>query len=295
MDDAAAEAAKHHEVAGLLREVTHDVAVTHHDLVPLEGGKRESKRVSSTRDSKRRSGKAGAPALAVDPADDAIKRGCYHVALATAATSSNLMGLGFIAALGLGVAAAGGLTLKLQSDMVAEIAHIRGKDLSPEARQRLMLVLSGTAQGVGSAVQVASAAATKEMEVVASRVAANAAAFTFFEAAAPMVLPSLITVSAAVVSTYIIGERAKQYFDAQGPLESWADSARALSGLDERKIMTWVSDAVWNQTLHVRLILARIRNAFTCSYFAAKAAPSTALSVPPSTPGGEESLTKHST
>jgi hypothetical protein len=282
-DSAEEDAAKHDEVAGLLREVTHDVAVTSQDLAPLAGGKRDSKRASKRastgkRDSKLRSAETAA---LVDPADDAIKRGCYHVALAAAATSSNLMGLGFIAALGLGVAAAGGITLKLQSDMVAEIAHIRGKDLSPEARQRLMLVLSGTAQGVGSAVQAASTAATQEVAVVASRVATNAAAFSFLEAVAPMVLPSLISVSAAVISTYIIGERAKQYFDAPGPLESWSDSARALSGLDERKIMTWVSDAVWNQTLHARLILARLRNALSpCSYFAA---PATAALAVPST------------
>ena len=35
MGDAAAEAAKHDEVAGLLRDVTHDVAVTHLDVLPL--------------------------------------------------------------------------------------------------------------------------------------------------------------------------------------------------------------------------------------------------------------------
>jgi len=49
-----------------------------------------------------------------------------------------------------------------------------------------------------------------------------------------------------VVSTYLIGRRVQAYFSlGEAEMKDWAESLRALTGVDERQIASWLSEAAW--------------------------------------------------
>lgn len=165
-----------------------------------------------------------------------IRDKCQRTAAVGAATSGAALipGLGTAAAMTFGVAADIGATFKLQAELVLEIAVAHNYPMTEEEKQRVVMVITGLSAGtVTVARRVGEAAALKLGEKYAEKAIMKA-------------LPVIGVIGSAgtnVLSTYIIGQRADAYFrlgpDAMG---SWTDSLRAITGLDERKLGTWLAD-----------------------------------------------------
>ncbi len=146
-------------------------------------------------------------------------------------------GLGTAAALTLGVAADIGATFKLQAELVLEIAAAYGYPLTEEEKQRLVMVITGISAGTTILTRRAGQAiAVKAGEQLAGRAIGKS-----LLKAIPIV-GVFASAGTNVLSTYIIGQRADAYFrlgpDAVG---SWADSLRAVTGVDERKLGSWLT------------------------------------------------------
>jgi hypothetical protein len=164
-----------------------------------------------------------------------IRHKCQRTAAVGAATSGAALipGLGTAAAMTFGVAADIGATFKLQSELVLEIAAAYNYPLSEEEKQRVVMVITGLSAGtITVARRVGEAAAIRIGEKYAEKAIMKA-------------LPVIGVIGSAgtnVLSTYIIGQRADAYFRL-GPeaVGSWADSLRAITGLDEHKIGTWLA------------------------------------------------------
>ncbi len=148
-------------------------------------------------------------------------------------------GLGTAAALTLGVAADIGATFKLQAELVLEIAAAYGYPLTEEEKQRLVMVITGISAGTTILTRRAGQAiAVKAGEQLAGRAVGKS-----LLKAIPIV-GVFASAGTNVLSTYIIGQRADAYFrlgpDAVG---SWTDSLRAVTGVDERKLGSWLADS----------------------------------------------------
>ncbi len=165
-----------------------------------------------------------------------IRQKCEKTATVGAVTAGAglIPGVGTAAAVIVGTAADIGATFKLQAELVLEIAHLYNYPLSDEEKQRLVLVITGISAGTSVALRkVGQRASLKLSEKFAEK---------SFMKALPVV-GVLASAGTNVLSTYIIGQRADAYFRL-GPeyMGSWADSLRAVSGVDERKIAVWLSE-----------------------------------------------------
>ncbi len=167
-------------------------------------------------------------------ADRLIRNKCLQTGAVGAVTSAASMipGLGTFAALTFGVAADIGMTFKLQSEMVLEVAAAYQQELDDEEKKRVILVVTGVSVGVNQAAQVAGKRiAQKATEKLAEKSVLKAIPFVGVGASAGV----------NITSTYMIGQRAKSYFSLS-PAEraDWSESARAISGIDERAITDWL-------------------------------------------------------
>ncbi len=143
-------------------------------------------------------------------------------------------GVGTATAMILGTAADVGATFKLQAVLVLEIAHARNYPLSEDEQERVVLLVTGLSAGASSLAQKAGQrAGVKFGELFAEKSALKA-------------LPLLgIAASAGTnaLSTYLIGHRADAYFRlGEAGLQSWQNSLRAISGVDEREITRWLAE-----------------------------------------------------
>jgi hypothetical protein len=148
-------------------------------------------------------------------------------------------GLGTAAALTLGVAADIGATFKLQAELVLEIATVYEHPLNEDEKQRLVMVITGISAGTTVLTRKAGQAiAVKAGEQLAGRAIGKS-----LLKAIP-IIGVFASAGTNVLSTYVIGQRADAYFrlgpDAVG---SWADSLRAVTGVDERKLGSWLADS----------------------------------------------------
>ncbi len=164
-----------------------------------------------------------------------IAQKCEKTATVGAVTAGAglIPGVGTAAAVIVGTAADIGATFKLQAELVLEIAHLYNYPLSDEEKQRLVLAITGISAGTSVALRrVGQRASLKLSEKFAEK---------SFMKALPVV-GVLASAGTNVLSTYIIGQRADAYFRL-GPeyMGTWADSLRAVSGVDERKIAAWLS------------------------------------------------------
>ena len=174
-----------------------------------------------------------------DVVQELIRRKCIKAGSVGAVTSGAALipGLGTLASLTFGVAADVGLTFKLQTELVLEIAAAHDKRLSDDEKQRVVLLVTGLSMGTNQAVtRVGSRMSRLATERLARRSVARA-------------IPVIGVAASAgvnVVSTYIIGRRAHAYFSlGEAEMKDWAESLRALSGVDERQIASWLSEAAW--------------------------------------------------
>jgi hypothetical protein len=181
--------------------------------------------------------KARADAIDQELVDMLIKRKCKRTGAVGAVTSgtSLIPGLGTLAALTIGVAADVSITFVAQVDLVLEIAAVYGQRLDPAAKKRAVLVATGVSSGTNRLLNHAGGLV----------VGTATRRFTrrFFVKAIPVVGVGA-SVAGNVLATRVIGQRANAYFglgpDAVG---SWADSVRAVVGVDERQIIARLSGA----------------------------------------------------
>ncbi len=173
-------------------------------------------------------------------AQQLIRDKCQKTGAVGAATSGAglVPGLGTAAAVTLGVAADIGATFKYQAELVLEIAAVYDYPLTEQEKRQIVMLITGLSAGTSALTRRAGqTVAIKVGEKVAERTIRK----TVLKA-----LPVIGVVASAgtnVLSTYIIGQRADVYFRL-GPeaLDSWGDSLRTISGVDERKIVGWLAE-----------------------------------------------------
>jgi hypothetical protein len=154
---------------------------------------------------------------------------------AVTAGASLVPGIGTAAALTLGTAADIGVTFKMQAELVLEVAAVYDYPLSEDEKKRLVMVITGISAG-------STMLARRAGQNIALKTGERFAGRTVLKAIP--VVGMIASAGTNVLSTYIIGQRADAYFrlgpDAVG---SWADSVRAVSGVDERKIGGWLAES----------------------------------------------------
>lgn len=168
-----------------------------------------------------------------------IKRKVQQTAAIGAATAGSALipGLGTVAALTVGAVADFGATLKLQTELVLEIAEVHGRVLTPDERRQVVMLVSGLSAGGAQLLSRGSARLSLRLtQRYAERWLAKAIPVAGVAASA----------AANVLSTYLIGTRADAYF-SQGPdaVGTWKESLRTLVGVDERKLAAWLADTTW--------------------------------------------------
>ncbi len=165
-----------------------------------------------------------------------VRHKCWQTGTIGAVTSglAIIPGLGTLAAITFGVAADIGMTFKLQAELVLEIAAAHGHSLSLEEKRRIILTVTGVSAGVNQVLQVAG----KRVAVKATQLLA--------EKAIVKAIPILgVAASAGInaVTTYWIGRRAQAYFSLGAEdMQDWPESARAISGVDERRVSDWLAE-----------------------------------------------------
>ena len=170
-------------------------------------------------------------------ADGLIKNKCLQAGAVGGITSgtSLIPGLGTVASLTFGVAADIGLTFKMQAELVLEIAAAFNHPLNEVEKRNVVLVVTGMSAGAN---QLLTRAGREIAEQVSERLAAKSVA------KAIPVIGVVAGAGANMASTYIIGQRAVAYF-SRGPeaMGDWADDVRTITGVDERKLMSWLQES----------------------------------------------------
>jgi hypothetical protein len=162
-------------------------------------------------------------------------RAAASIGAATAAASV-IPVLGTVVALTVGAVADLGATLRLQSELVLEVAEVYGRRLTKDEKRRAFMLTAGLSAGGARLLSRGGARLSLRLtERYAERWLARAIPFAGIAVAA----------GTNALSTYLIGRRARAYF-ALGPeaVGSWSDSLRALSGVDERKLAGWLRGVV---------------------------------------------------
>jgi uncharacterized protein (DUF697 family) len=166
-----------------------------------------------------------------------IRQRCLQAGAVGAVTSgaATIPGIGTIATLVFGVAADLQMTYKIQSELVLEIAALYGQEISLDDKRYIVALVTGMSAGANQLVRKAGAElAAQASERMAQRALAKAIP----------VLGVAASAGANTLSTYLIGRRAQAYF-SQDPalLAAWDDQMRALTGVDERKLASWLAES----------------------------------------------------
>lgn len=181
-----------------------------------------------------------------------IKEKCRQTGTVGAVTSgaSVIPGLGTVAALTFGVAADIGLTFKLQAELVLEVAAAYDHPLSDTEKQRVVMVITGIS------------ASTNQLLSKVGREIAEQATERLASKSVTKAIPILGVAASAgvnILSTYLIGQRAKAYFGL-GPeaMGDWAETTRALTGVDTRPLTAWLVETTENSW---KLVSQQMRSA----------------------------------
>jgi hypothetical protein len=165
-----------------------------------------------------------------------IKTKCQQTAAVGAVSTGAgiIPGIGTAASLTVGVAVDIGTTFKLQAELVIEIAEAHQYKLNEQEKHNIILVVTGISAGGN---QMLSRAGKKASVKISERYA-----WRWLTHALP-IIGVAASAGTNALSTYIIGQRAHAYFsrDTTAP-GNWIDSLRTISGVDERKLGTWLVD-----------------------------------------------------
>jgi hypothetical protein len=165
-----------------------------------------------------------------------VRQKCMQTGAVGAITSgaSMIPGLGTLVSLTFGVAADIGMTFKYQAELVLEIAAVYEHKLNPIEKRRVVMLITGLSAGANQAVRKAGQRiAEKATERLAQKSVTKA-------------IPVIGVAASAgtnILFTYVIGQRANAYFSL-GPeaVGDWGESIRAVTGVDERIIVGWLSE-----------------------------------------------------
>ncbi|MEM7802757.1 MAG: hypothetical protein AAF633_26440 [Chloroflexota bacterium] len=169
-----------------------------------------------------------------------IRRKCMQTGSVGAVTSGAAIipGIGTISAITFGVAADIGMTFKLQAELTLEIAYAYERELTENEKRQIILGITGMSAGFNTGLQKAGQQiATKATAQLAQRSVVKAIPFIGVAASA----------GTNMATTYLIGQRAKAYF-SQNPeaVDGWGETVRTLSGVDERKLVSWMGETTEN-------------------------------------------------
>lgn len=178
-------------------------------------------------------------------ADHLIKQKCLQTGAVGAVTSapSLIPGLGTVTTWTFGVAADIGMTFKMQAELVLEIANVYDRTLRDEEKRTAVLVVTGFGAGTAKLAEKAGQEVAKQAAERLAKYSAAKAVPVFGVAASAGI---------NLTSTYLMGHRAKAYF-ALPPdkRDQWDENVRALTGLDERKLVDWLAETTqssWEMT-----------------------------------------------
>jgi hypothetical protein len=170
-------------------------------------------------------------------AERLIRQRCMQAGMVGAVTSgaSIIPGLGTVTTLVFGVAADLKMTYTIQSELVLELAALYGHPVGLEDKRYIVALVTGMSAGANQLVR---RAGTELAEQATQRLARRAVAKSI----------PVVGVAASgginMVSTYLIGRRAQAYFrHDRATLVALDDQLRALTGVDERKLLAWLSEA----------------------------------------------------
>ncbi len=162
-----------------------------------------------------------------------IKEKVQQTALVGAASSSASLipGLGTLASLTVGAVADVSASLKLQSEMVLELAAAYDYPLSDFDQQKLIFLVTGVSTGSNALFGRMGREMTK---AISERYAKK-----WFLRAIPIVGVATATATNAL-TTYLIAARAKSYFEGESILPNWQESLKQISKLEREKLRAWL-------------------------------------------------------
>ncbi len=169
-------------------------------------------------------------------AEYSIKEKCKYTARVGAATSATGMVpvFGTAVSLTVGMLVDLGSSLTAQAELVLELAEIYDYPLTEANKRETILVVLGLGTG------------TEFLAKRAGREATERLAKHYAKRWAARVIPVLgiaTSASSAALSTYLIGRRAERFFtQGEAAMGDWKDSLRAFSGMDERKLLSWLQE-----------------------------------------------------
>jgi hypothetical protein len=157
-----------------------------------------------------------------------IRRKSRQAGAVGAATSMAALipGVGTLFALAAGAAADIVLVLRMQAELVLEVAAAHRRLLSEEEKQRALLLVAGLS------------ASGNRLALGAGRKVAAEMGERFAQRGAIRLLPVAGVAASAglnALATYLVGVRAHAYFSLEpDEMRDWREAARAITGLDER-------------------------------------------------------------
>jgi myo-inositol-1(or 4)-monophosphatase len=170
-------------------------------------------------------------------AQQLIRQKCLQAGAVGAVTSGLALipGGGTMVTFTFGVTADLGLTLKMQAELVLEIAAVYQHRLSRQEKRQATILITGL--GV----------AANQLLDKAGTVIAQHATRRLAEKSAEKALPGLGVAASAgrnILTTYLVGRRAQAYFSL-GPeaVGNWSEDIKGMSGVDARKVIDWLVEA----------------------------------------------------
>ncbi len=190
-------------------------------------------------------------------AEMVIRRKCMEAGAIGAVTASPTLvpGLGTIVALTFGTAVDIGMMYKLQGELVLELIDLYAPTLSLENKRNILMLVTGISIGAGRLLgeqgqEIAAKASrrlTTRINGAAAIEVAEEAASGFFARSISLVLGVAAVAGVNIVTTYTIGRRAQAYLKQEpAAMEELGTSLRTISGVDERKLMTWLTETTEN-------------------------------------------------
>lgn len=171
--------------------------------------------------------------------DILIRQRCLQTARVGAATAgvAAIPGVGAVASAAVGSMVDMDATRKIQALMIAEIAHIYRAALSDEEVLQLQVV---TITGVDSDAEQLLSRGGKQL--------ARSVAPRFLNKSVARAIPFFGMATSAgsnILMTYVIGQRTKSYIkDGPESVEDWETNIRAVIGMEEGKLTTWLNETM---------------------------------------------------
>ena len=163
-----------------------------------------------------------------------IKQKCLQTgAVGEVISSASIIpGVGVFVSLLFGAAADVQLTAKMQAELVLEIAAAHQRKLNQTDQQNAFILVAGNSESINELL-------TAKGETVARQVTEQLAQ----NSTATSTLKLSGAAGANTLATYLIGQRAKIYFQSGAHLvETWSESIEAITEADERVVVAWLAE-----------------------------------------------------